>query len=67
MAPNDQPCHSWAGDWEGNTLDAANSMHTGGVQLLMADGSVRFVSTNIGYVVWLAIGTRNGNEAVGDF
>ena len=58
---------------------AARSMHTGGLQLLMVDGSVRFVSENINFKrtqvgcgsaprgVWQAIHTRGGSEAVGEF
>ena len=68
MAPNDQPCHSVGGtDWLGNNALSANSFHTGGVHCLMADGSVRFVSTNINYPTWVGLGTRNGNETLGDF
>jgi prepilin-type processing-associated H-X9-DG protein len=43
------------------------SRHHAGVNLLFCDGSVRFVSDSIDSVVWQAIGTRNGNEVVGDF
>ena len=45
----------------------ASSLHTGGVNVAMADGSVRFVSDSIDRSVWRAIGTRNGNETVGEF
>ena len=58
----------------------ARSLHTGGLQLLMVDGSVRFVSENIDFKrnasgcgtgqdrgVWQAIHTRNGNEVVGEW
>jgi prepilin-type processing-associated H-X9-DG protein len=40
----------------------ATSHHSGGVNVLMADGSVRFTSSNIGSPVWRAVGTRNGHE-----
>lgn len=43
----------------------ARSLHPGGVNLAMADGSVRFASENISRDVWWAIGTRNGSETVG--
>ncbi len=43
----------------------ASSQHSGGVNLAMADGSVRFISDSIDRNVWRAIGTRNGNESVG--
>ncbi|MEJ7637869.1 MAG: H-X9-DG-CTERM domain-containing protein [Singulisphaera sp.] len=42
----------------------ARSLHTGGVNSLMADGSVRFVNETIGRKVWRALGTRNGDELV---
>ena len=84
LAPNSVSCIS---DNNGNSdgavnLLSASSFHTGGVTVLMADGSVRFVSNNIDtgnlgvattlggkspYGVWGALGTRNGGETVGDF
>ena len=45
----------------------ARSYHPGGVQVCMADGSVRFVSENINLLIWQALGTRGGGEVVGDF
>lgn len=45
----------------------ASSRHTGGVHVLLADGSTRFVSQNINLTVWRSVGTRNGGEVVGDY
>lgn len=69
MAPNDQPCHIANGgsDWMGDTLMSASSQHVGGVHVLMGDGAVRFISDNINRNTWLAIGSRSGNETVGEF
>ena len=39
-----------------------SSDHTGGVNVLMADGTIQFVSDNIDQAVWLSMGTRAGNE-----
>lgn len=44
-----------------------SSRHTGGVHVLLADGSTRFVSQNINLTVWRGLGSRNGGEIVGDF
>ncbi len=41
----------------------ATSLHPGGVNLTMADGSVRFVKEQVNLNTWWAVGTRNGNEA----
>ncbi|MDX1967428.1 MAG: DUF1559 domain-containing protein [Planctomycetaceae bacterium] len=50
----------------GNGIFAARSYHSGGVQTVMCDGSVRFVSENIDLGLWRALGTREGGEVIGD-
>ncbi len=40
----------------------ASSNHTSGVNVLMADGAIRFSSSNIDLQVWRAVGSRNGGE-----
>ncbi|MGL4552567.1 MAG: DUF1559 domain-containing protein [Gemmataceae bacterium] len=40
----------------------ARSAHTGGVNAMMGDGSVRFVSNSINPAAWLVMGTRAGGE-----
>jgi prepilin-type N-terminal cleavage/methylation domain-containing protein/prepilin-type processing-associated H-X9-DG protein len=45
----------------------ARSYHSGGVNTLFMDGSVRFVANNINQMTWRALGTRNGGEPVGGF
>ncbi|MDB5342890.1 MAG: hypothetical protein JWP89_1267 [Schlesneria sp.] len=53
--------------WYGVSMPAS-SMHTGGVNVAMADGAVRFVSENISIDVWRALGTIAGNEPnIADF
>ena len=46
-------------------LKAARSLHPGGVNVLMADGAVRFVTNGIQPDVWTALGTRDGGETLG--
>ncbi len=48
-------------------LTAARSWHVGGVQVLLCDGSARFVSENININIWHALGSRGGGEVIGDF
>jgi len=48
-------------------LTSARSYHSGGVFVLLGDGSVRFVSNSIAITTWRALATRAGDEAVGDF
>jgi prepilin-type N-terminal cleavage/methylation domain-containing protein/prepilin-type processing-associated H-X9-DG protein len=43
------------------------SPHSGGVQFLMLDGAVRFVSENLDNQVRLALGSRRGKDIVGEF
>lgn len=45
----------------------ARSLHTGGVQVAMADGSARFISNTINLLTWRALGTRAGGEVLGEF
>jgi prepilin-type N-terminal cleavage/methylation domain-containing protein/prepilin-type processing-associated H-X9-DG protein len=42
----------------------ASSRHSGGVNLLLGDGHVRFVGNNIDENIWQALGSRAGGELV---
>ena len=42
----------------------ANSRHPGGVNVTLADGSVRFFKSSVNLASWRALGTRNGNEVL---
>jgi prepilin-type N-terminal cleavage/methylation domain-containing protein/prepilin-type processing-associated H-X9-DG protein len=45
----------------------ARSRHTGGVNVALCDGSVRFVSDSIAWATWQALGTSRAGDIVGDF
>ena len=45
-------------------MATARSWHPGGVNLLLGDGSTRFVGETIDLSVWRGLGTRNGGELV---
>jgi prepilin-type N-terminal cleavage/methylation domain-containing protein/prepilin-type processing-associated H-X9-DG protein len=46
----------------GRIMTTANSFHPGGVNLLLCDGSVRFVTDHVDLTIWRGLGTRNGEE-----
>jgi len=50
-----------------NQVITARSRHTGGVNLLLGDGSVRFVSNSVSVVTWQALSTARGGETPGNF
>jgi len=69
MGPNQTNCKSIT---DGNTggygaVQSAlppSSNHPGGVNIVFADGSVRFIKDSINLPTWWAIGTRNGGEVI---
>ncbi len=51
----------------GRIATTSNSQHTGGVQLLLCDGSVRFVSDSLDIATWRNLGSIAGGEVLGEF
>ncbi len=51
----------------GRSESALSSFHTGGIQALIGDGSVRFISENTDQDVLKALITACGGDVVGDF
>ena len=51
----------------GLQYSAARSRHAGGVNVLLADGSVRFVRNTIDLTTWKALGTMDGGEVFGNY
>jgi prepilin-type N-terminal cleavage/methylation domain-containing protein/prepilin-type processing-associated H-X9-DG protein len=48
-------------------MTAARSQHDNGVNILLCDGSVRFVSNTIDLTTWRGLSTRSGGETLGNF
>jgi prepilin-type N-terminal cleavage/methylation domain-containing protein/prepilin-type processing-associated H-X9-DG protein len=48
-----------------HALTAARSRHPGGVNLLLGDGSVRFLSETVDLALYRALATRAGGEPIG--
>jgi prepilin-type processing-associated H-X9-DG protein len=60
--PPQYDCVSLSANWK-----AARSRHPGGVNLLLADGSVRFVTNGVDLATWHALGSRAGGEVISEF
>ena len=65
MPPNHVSCKNGF-TWDGVGM-AASSRHSQGVNVLLGDGSVRFVSENVDAESWRALGSISGGEIVGEF
>jgi prepilin-type N-terminal cleavage/methylation domain-containing protein/prepilin-type processing-associated H-X9-DG protein len=64
MTPNKKACAVAAGFGNADSFIGPSSMHPGGVNLLLMDGSVRFVKDGISPAVWAALGSRAGGEVI---
>jgi len=63
--PNKLNCEATGGAGSPQSaLINASSNHTGGVNVCMADGSVKFIKDNVNPQTWWALGTRNGGEVL---
>jgi prepilin-type N-terminal cleavage/methylation domain-containing protein/prepilin-type processing-associated H-X9-DG protein len=66
--PNKKSCVGYAsskGDLNG--YDASlnpSSMHSGGVNVLFLDGSVKFIKDSINIMTWCALGTKDAGEVI---
>ncbi len=58
-------CRASRGGWPDQaTFANASSYHPGGVNTLMADGSVKFMKSTIAQNIWMALGTRANGEVI---
>jgi prepilin-type processing-associated H-X9-DG protein len=68
MTPNTSSCvsaNSWGGAPGGfNDAITATSNHSGGVNVCMVDGSVKFIKDSISPTVWWGIGSRGLGEVL---
>jgi prepilin-type N-terminal cleavage/methylation domain-containing protein/prepilin-type processing-associated H-X9-DG protein len=64
MPPNSTNCDGDNDDAGRQAAYGASSRHSGGVNTLMADGSVRFVKGSVAKETWWAIGTRANGEVI---
>jgi prepilin-type processing-associated H-X9-DG protein len=52
-------------NWPNANYYAARSLHPGGVNASLCDGSVRFFGDEIDLNVWRALSTSQGSESIG--
>jgi prepilin-type N-terminal cleavage/methylation domain-containing protein/prepilin-type processing-associated H-X9-DG protein len=58
---------SGGGEMDGQGMIAARSYHKGGVHVMLADGSVRFISDNIDWQTYQYLGHRADGNAIADY
>jgi prepilin-type N-terminal cleavage/methylation domain-containing protein/prepilin-type processing-associated H-X9-DG protein len=56
------PCGTYSADH--SNITNANSYHPGGANVLMGDGSVRFIKSTLAMNIWWALGTKAGGEVI---
>ncbi|MFI5458145.1 MAG: DUF1559 domain-containing protein [Isosphaerales bacterium] len=69
VTPNSQvypwsKCTDWSDTANEIEISRASSSHPGGVNVLFADGGVRFIKDSISQLTWFALGTRAGGEVI---
>ena len=64
MTPNTNACWYGTGSNTDHTLVGASSNHSGGVNVALLDGSVRFVKNSISSQAWWALATKAGGEII---
>jgi prepilin-type processing-associated H-X9-DG protein len=64
--PNGNSCQDGNAQAPGDVTDAitASSLHPGGVNVGMCDGSVKFIKNTISYTTWWALGSRALGEVI---
>ncbi len=65
LPPLGPSCMFGEKDDQTQMIVTATSRHPGGVNLLMGDGSARFIKRSVNGAIWSALGTINGSEVVG--
>lgn len=62
--PPQMPCNTGAGVGYENTYSSARSFHTGGVNVVFADGHVTFITDSIDLGLWQSLGTIDAGEVI---
>jgi len=62
QTPNRKSCGSDDWDRGAGTMISASSLHPGGVNVVLMDGSVKFIKSSINVQSWYALATPDGGE-----
>jgi prepilin-type N-terminal cleavage/methylation domain-containing protein/prepilin-type processing-associated H-X9-DG protein len=65
MTPNKPSCNTSADYGVIDSFIGASSSHPGGTNVLLMDGSVRFLKDGVDLMIWNGLGTRAGGEVIG--
>ena len=58
------PCNTQQSAGDYGAFATARSRHPGGINVLMGDGSVRFLKSSINQAIWIGVNTIDGNEVI---
>ena len=64
MTPNKPACAVSMPFGAADSFIGPSSMHSGGVNVVMMDGSVRFIKDGVNLATWSALGSRAGGEVI---
>jgi len=64
MPPDRPACAVTASFGNVDSFIGPSSSHPGGANVLILDGSVRFIKASVGLAAWNALGTRAGDEVI---
>ena len=59
--------NTMSGDYQDGTTVGFSSWHTGGVQAVLGDGTVRFLSENIDSTIYENLSRRSDGKTLGEF
>ena len=62
--PTSRPARSAPAFGNVDSFIGPSSFHPGGANVLLLDGSVRFIKSSVGLAAWNALGTRSGGEVI---
>jgi prepilin-type N-terminal cleavage/methylation domain-containing protein len=66
VASDFAPCRPTNDEWKGEWKHTARSAHPGGVNVMLVDTSVRFVSESVSLETWQAYSTPRGGEVTAE-